>query len=663
MPATTGTAQAAPAASAAASSTNVLNRRAPSTSANPFPAYAAPAAPAAVIAVDAAAPPGKNWEYTHYFPESGVKVPQGGVVLFKWDQGSLNGLHSVTFVPITGTEAAGRIARPVITSDTDHGEHDVITPAVTNNGSSATCGNSPTAPPCLYDGTAAVSSGIIPNSVGAAFPVQIGASLPPGTYHYFCVIHPGMSGSIDVVQSGTAGSTPAAVAAAAASELSGLNATAAAAEAAQWAAPPASTTNADGSKTWNVHAGLTADDVELLQYFPPSLPIKKGDSVKFDAALTTQEVHTATFPIGGPGFAIPPFLPNQCESATGADTAAAQAQGPPQLGCADPNGLEQPYNLGPQGSLTQVTNGISDAASTGVITSRADFLAVGAPASHTYQFPNEGTYYFFCHFHQNMFGAVSTPGYRLAAADAGLFAFGGLGFHGSQGGQGVASPVVAAPAMPDNQGYWLVTADGHTANFGTAPPVGSVSGKLASPIVGAVATPDGQGLYLAGKDGGVFTLGSAVFMGGLGGIKLAQPIVGITTDLGGTGYDLAAADGGVFNFGVNSNGGGSRFFGGLGGIKLNKPIVGIIDTPDGQGYDMVATDGGVFAFGPSAGFFGGLGGIKLNSPIVGISLTADFQGYRLAAGDGGVFDFGDAGFFGGLGGIKLNSPIIGITGT
>jgi hypothetical protein len=355
--------------------------------------------------------------------------------------------------------------------------------------------------------------------------------------------------------------------------------------------------------------------------------------------------------------------------ANGPDTPATGTSNP--TGCADPNTFESPIIPGPMGSSV-VANGAA-AGSSGVLTGDPLGPSLGIGKSFTYSFPNEGTYYVACAFHQNMGMVVNTPGYRLAGSDAGVYAFGGLTFKGSQGGSSLASPVVAMVSTLDNQGYWLVTADGHTANFGGAPAVGNVPVKLAAPIVGGVTTPRG-GLILVAKDGGIFNLGGAPFFGSLGGVKLAAPIVGIAIAPlgGGPGYDLVAADGGVFNFSAPPGFGGgggppgpppSRFFGSLGGIKLNSPIVGIAEPVVGGGYTLVAADGGVFNFGPTSQFFGSTGNVALKSPIVGIALTGDFQGYRLAAADGGVFDFGDASFFGSMGGQRIGGPIVGIGGT
>ena len=69
-----------------------------------------------------------------------------------------------------------------------------------------------------------------------------------------------------------------------------------------------------------------------------------------------------------------------------------------------------------------------------------------------------------------------------------------------------------------------------------------------------------------------------------------------------------------------------------------------------RGYWLVAADGGIFTFG-DAPFYGSTGGLRLNQPIVGMAATPDGGGYWLVAKDGGIFTFGDAGFYGSAGNL------------
>jgi hypothetical protein len=249
----------------------------------------------------------------------------------------------------------------------------------------------------------------------------------------------------------------------------------------------------------------------------------------------------------------------------------------------------------------------------------------------------------------------SAPGYRMAAADGGVFTFCDR-FFGSMGGTRLAANIIGMAPTPDGGGYWLVAADGGVFTFGDAPFYGSAGDHpLNQPIVGMAATPDGGGYWLVARDGGIFTFGDAHFYGSTGAIHLNQPIVGMAATRDGGGYWLVASDGGIFTFGD------AGFFGSTGGHPLNQPVVGMAATLDGGGYWLVASDGGIFTFG-DATFYGSAGGIALNAPIVGMATTPDRAGYWLVASDGGIFTFGDATFEGSTGAIDLAAPIVGMSG-
>ena len=200
-------------------------------------------------------------------------------------------------------------------------------------------------------------------------------------------------------------------------------------------------------------------------------------------------------------------------------------------------------------------------------------------------------------------------------------------------------PVVAAPVLATNQGFWLLGRDGGVFSFGTAPYLGSIGNiPLNKQIVGMAAKPDGTGYWFVGSDGGIFAY-KAPFWGSTGNIQLKKPIVGMATTPSGEGYWLVASDGGIFAFGD------AHFYGSTGAMVLNKPIVGMAPTPSGRGYWLVASDGGIFAFG-DASFFGSAGSIQLAQPIVGMTSSPTGRGYWFVARDGGIFAYGDAPFLG-----------------
>ncbi|HET7489034.1 MAG TPA: prenyltransferase/squalene oxidase repeat-containing protein [Acidimicrobiales bacterium] len=243
-------------------------------------------------------------------------------------------------------------------------------------------------------------------------------------------------------------------------------------------------------------------------------------------------------------------------------------------------------------------------------------------------------------------------GYRMVAADGGVFARGAPWF-GSAAGLHLNRPVVGIAGRPGGQGYWLVAGDGGVFAYGDARFLGSTGAMtLTKPVVGIAATPSGSGYWLVGSDGGVFAYGDAPFLGSTGALTLNRPIVGMAVTPSGNGYWLVASDGGVFAYGD------ARFLGSTGALSLNRPIVGMAATPSGNGYWLVGADDGVFAYG-DASFLGTPAATP--GPVVGIRsgtrsdsfVTADAQGRAVTHGPGiEVVDPAPA----------LNAPVVGIAG-
>ncbi len=187
-------------------------------------------------------------------------------------------------------------------------------------------------------------------------------------------------------------------------------------------------------------------------------------------------------------------------------------------------------------------------------------------------------------------------------------------------------------------GYRMAAADGGVFSFGE-PFLGSMGGRhLNAPIVGMAATPDGARLLAGGSDGGVFSFGDAALL------RLDRGPAPQQADRGhGRHARRAAATGWWPPTAGSSPSATPASTARPAAIRLNKPIVGMAATADGQ--RLLA---------------GGLrrrdlrlrrrrllrldrGACTLNKPIVGMAATPDGHGYWLVASDGGIFTYGDAG--------------------
>jgi hypothetical protein len=275
---------------------------------------------------------------------------------------------------------------------------------------------------------------------------------------------------------------------------------------------------------------------------------------------------------------------------------------------------------------------------------------------------------------------IPPPGYRLLAADGGVFAF-SAPFEGS-----AASDPARCPANPPGRdlpngscgfiarttgspnGYYILNSfSGSIYTYGDAVSFGQPagSGPYAGPsefwpkAVAMAVTGDDRGYWVleegASGLGSVQVFGDAQFYGDEVTAHVAhngRP-VGIVADSGG--YLIVDSDGGVFAFGD------AVFSGSMGGQRLNAPVVGVAGSAGSGAYWLVGADGGVFNFGGEP-FGGSLAGTRLNAPIVAIVPNPSFAGgYWLVGADGGVFALGGAPYFGSMGGIPLDAPIVAAT--
>ncbi len=271
-------------------------------------------------------------------------------------------------------------------------------------------------------------------------------------------------------------------------------------------------------------------------------------------------------------------------------------------------------------------------------------------------------------------------GYRMLAADGGVFSFGTpfLGAPSSDPTRCVRNPDArmmpngscwSMASTPDGAGYYVLDAFsgkiftyGDAVSYGQPADTGAYQGgaDLWPNAIGITVTPDGKGYWVLefGLSGmaSVQAFGDAVFHGDPLTSRLAAAAapVGIVATADGGGYWIAFADGGVFSYGD------AAFEGSMGGRTLVAGVVGMARTPDGNGYWLAGADGGIFAFGDAA-YQGSVATLRLAAPVVGIAANPTGTGYWLGAADGGVFALGGAPFEGSMAGHWLASPVYAIS--
>jgi|SRR5579884_2795518 len=235
------------------------------------------------------------FEPTSFFPDS-VTVNVGDTV--NW---TIAGFHTVTFDP-TGSLPEDFVPGP------NPGEF-------TFTGAFLPIG--PQGPNAVFDGTQPVSSGVPAGPPGQPPAPYMLTFTQPGVYQYFCVVHPGMHGTVTVLPAGSSlPETPDAA------QARGQATLQQAMLEAQGAASQVSSTSLalpGGSTVHTVAAGGnvgsdTGASVSLLQFLPASLTVHRGDTVVWSEP-DPFELHTVTFTSG----AEPPVFPD----------VRAQPAGPP----------------------------------------------------------------------------------------------------------------------------------------------------------------------------------------------------------------------------------------------------------------------------------------------------------------------------------------------
>jgi plastocyanin len=141
-----------------------------------------------------------------------------------------------------------------------------------------------------YTGTETLGTTIIPTGPD---PATYAVSFPKaGTFTYHCIIHPGMDGTVKVVDDDAAESQSD-IDGRATTEQNKWLAEGRAAKKALTDAPVKKTPNADGTNTWSVEMGSGSQHTAVLAFQPANADIKAGDKVTF--VNNSNAPHTASF--------------------------------------------------------------------------------------------------------------------------------------------------------------------------------------------------------------------------------------------------------------------------------------------------------------------------------------------------------------------------------
>lgn len=170
--------------------------------------------------------------------------------------------------------------------------------------------------PVEYDGTGFVSSGLVGGPFGAG--ILSMTFTEAGTFDYFCVIHPPMTGSITVVEDDDDAETAAEIAERSDEEYDEQLAAVKVLAAELTAKPVAVASKPNGGKEYTVEIGLDTMDVTVNRYFPKAISITTLDTIKWNAGTPTpHSITIGELPPGDP-FDAPVTVPaNNVYTGTG----------------------------------------------------------------------------------------------------------------------------------------------------------------------------------------------------------------------------------------------------------------------------------------------------------------------------------------------------------
>jgi plastocyanin len=295
-----------------------------------------------------------TWQMMRFYPEN-ITVNVGDTVLWKLNSGEI---HTITF-PKMGVKSPDLM----VMEGSGNAQRVLFNPmAMLPQGGPA------------FDGTALAGSGQLGG--GQPFPTEWKLSFTkPGTYEYFCTLHPMMMGKVIVQAAGA--SYPKTQTQVAADAKVQLGADAAAAQKAEASIKaPSSDRRPDGTSVFQIQIGYGDGILTYMRFNPTDLTIHVGDTVQW-VQNDPMAPHTVTF-VSSDAKEPELVLPEP------------QKAGPPKL-------VLNPEAIGPVGTATYSGKSLFNS---GIMWGTKD--PTPGPRSYSLTFDTPGTFKYICALHDYM---------------------------------------------------------------------------------------------------------------------------------------------------------------------------------------------------------------------------------------------------------------------
>jgi plastocyanin len=362
-------------------------------------------------------PAGENWSFNTFYPDH-LQAHPGDTIIFTLAPNP-NAFHTV-MVLIQGETPlemyqgfAGGFVQP--------------NPNQTDQLQSAYFGNEPNPPcgragqdPCVIAQPVNIEFGISSAALynpptggdqrNTSFVVTLDPTLPLGPY-YFMSIADGttMSGRIDVVAPDQPVQPAAELEAAAERQYQADLALLAGYD--RVSNPPESS-NLDGSKTWQIDAGSSPDNVRLSinEFSLPQIVIHAGDTVTWTNRSPGSVAHTVTFGSDAASGDLNPYQP-VCVDAKGEPQLPPPGSYPPDVWNSCPGAEANFLTAASQPSVPSGSAYTGGPLTSGILLNQEYLdspIGDGLPFASSYSvvFPNAGTYEYTCEIYPGMVGTV-----------------------------------------------------------------------------------------------------------------------------------------------------------------------------------------------------------------------------------------------------------------